>query len=55
MFYGMMVYSSGCTGNPPIHLGPVAINENKDTEVIFEEYGIRMAKQANIIFGKAEK
>ena len=55
MFYGMMVYSSGCTENPPIHLGPVAINENKDTEVIFEEYGIRMAKQANIILGKAEK
>ena len=45
----------GCTENPPVHSGPVAINENRDTEVIFEEYGIRMAKQAKIIFGKAEK
>lgn len=55
MFYGMMVYSSGCTENPPIHLGPIAINGNKDTEVIFEEYGKRMAKQAINIFEKVAK
>lgn len=50
MFYGMMVYSSGCTEKPPIHLGPVAINEDKDTEEVFEEYGRRMAKQATAHF-----
>lgn len=50
LFYGMMVYSSGCSENPPIHLGPVAINNIKETEVIFETYGERMAKQTLNIF-----
>ena len=52
MVYGMMVYSSGGTEKPPIHIGPVAINGNADTEAIFEEYGTRMAKQAKKIFEK---
>ncbi len=50
LFYGMMVYSSGCSTNPPIHLGPIAINNIKETETIFEAYGQRMAKQTLNIF-----
>lgn len=55
MFYGMMVYSSGSTDNPPIHLGPVAINGNESTETVFEDYGFRMAKQAMKITEKGGK
>lgn len=46
----MMVYSSGCSANPPIHLGPVAINGIKESEIIFEQYGQRMAQQTLNIF-----
>lgn len=42
MFYEMMVYSSGCSQNPPIHLEPIAINSMKETEVIFKTYSKRM-------------
>jgi NAD(P)H dehydrogenase (quinone) len=64
MFRGMMVYSSGnFCGNPPIHLGPIAIfsgqnNTCPDTscdsstteENIFTIYGKRMAEQACRLF-----
>ncbi len=47
---GMMVYSSGGTEKPPIHLGPVAINDMEQTEAVFEDYGRRMAQQAKAVF-----
>ena len=40
---GMMVYSSGGTESPVIHLGPVSVNGNH--EDLFVQYGRRMAKQ----------
>ena len=40
---GMMVYSSGGTESPVIHLGPVSVNGNH--EDVFVQYGRRMAKQ----------
>lgn len=47
---GMMVYSSGGTEKPTIHLGPVAINDMEQTEAVFEDYGRRMAQQAKAVF-----
>ena len=51
-FLGMLVYSGGSAcGNPPIHLGPVAISENmNEFKDIFEEYGKRMATKAKELF-----
>lgn len=40
---GMMVYSSGGTESPVIHLGPVSVKGNG--EDVFVQYGRRMAKQ----------
>ena len=40
---GMMVYSSGGTESPVIHLGPVSVNGNG--EEIFVQFGRRMAAQ----------
>ena len=50
LFFGMMVYSSGSSAKPPIHMGPVAIDGIPETKEIFAEYGRRMAKQAKQIF-----
>ncbi len=47
LFYGMMVYSSGSSAKPPIHMGPLYINGNEATKEIFPEYGKRMAQQLN--------
>lgn len=59
MFRGMMVYSGGSfCGNPPIHLGPVAISPSEDetagakatSEKLFTIYGKRMAEQTCRLF-----
>lgn len=53
MFRGMMVYSGGNSyGNPPIHLGPVAISPaiEESTYQLFSLYGKRMAEQTCKLF-----
>lgn len=53
MVFGMLTYSGGgAFGQPPIHLGPVAIGGKLDESVaLFEEYGRRMATTTKAIFG----
>lgn len=48
MFFGMLTYSGGCAyGNPPIHLGPVAVNGHfEEIKETFYLYGQRMASKA---------
>ena len=56
---GMLVYSSGGEyGSPYIHLGPVAVNQNKEPHNGMEHYkdlfmifGERFAKKATELFG----
>lgn len=52
IFRGMLVYSGGgACGKPPIHMGPVALfNERQSQKAIFEMYGKRMAAKAQEIF-----
>ena len=54
MFFGMMVYSGGgVAGNPPIHLGPIAIGSAEyDWNALAVDYGKRMAVQAKAVFGE---
>lgn len=51
-FFGMLIYSGGGTvGEPPIHLGPVAIDGDIDSFApLFETYGQRMAAKAKELF-----
>lgn len=51
-FAGMLVYSGGgAVGQPPIHLGPIAITDgNASFTQLFETYGQRMATKAKEIF-----
>lgn len=54
LFQGMVIYSGGGTcGEPPIHLGPVAISNSPESyQALFETYGKRMAQQAQNLFCK---
>lgn len=51
-FLGMLIYSGGSAcGEPPIHLGPIALSENLDKfNDLFETYGKRMAIKAKELF-----
>lgn len=53
-FMGMLIYSGGnACGNPPIHIGPVAVSAQRDEyKPVFEIYGQRMAKKATELFNK---
>lgn len=52
MTFGMLCYSGGSAfGKPYIHMGPVAIKENKEDFVeTFEIYGKRFASKASELF-----
>lgn len=52
MVMGMLVYSGGgAYGKPPIHLGPVAVFEDRENQRdVFELYGQRMATKAKELF-----
>lgn len=49
---GMVIYSSGeAQGEPPIHLGPVALSGSLDEYLqLFITYGERMAKKTSELF-----
>lgn len=50
LFWGMLPYSSGTGyGDPPIHLGPIAVDD-RDTDEFFRLYGERMAKTVKKFF-----
>lgn len=52
MTFGMLVYSGGSAfGKPYIHMGPVAVKENKEDYIeTFEIYGKRIALKAAELF-----
>lgn len=54
LVHGMLVYSGGCSyGQPFIHLGPVALQENyENSKSLFSVFGERFARKAVETFSK---
>ena len=63
MVMGMLCYSGGnAYGKPVIHIGPVGVNDNREShngmekyEAYFRTFGHRFAEMAMILFGKKEQ